>query len=247
MRIRVFSDLHREMEPFDPDSIDCDAIVLAGDIDVKGRGLEWAKTAFNGLPVLYVVGNHEYYGRAYPKHVNDLKQAAFGTNVHVLENDTVTIGSVTFFGCSLWTDFELMGDPRIAGYEATTCMTDYKKIRLSPSYRRMRSIDTATIHRRSRRWLQQALTCHEGQSRVVITHHAPSPRSLLPGYENDLVSAAYASELDEFVAASGANLWIHGHTHNARDYRIGDTRVLCNPKGYPGERTGWDPRLTVEI
>jgi Icc-related predicted phosphoesterase len=81
-----------------------------------------------------------------------------------------------------------------------------------------------------------------------VTHHAPSLQSVADPYKRDLVSAAFASPLDSLVAASKAKLWLHGHVHHACDYRIGDTRVLCNPRGYPGENeNGFDPKLTIEL
>jgi len=235
MFIHILSDLHIEFEPFEPPPTESDVIILAGDIHIGSKGLLWAKESFAGKPVIYVLGNHEYYGKALPKLTEKLKQEAVGSNVHILENDSVIVGDVVFLGCTLWTDFELLGDPRIAGYEATQKMTDYKKIRVSPQYRKLRSIDTAVIHRRSLRWLKKALANHAGKNVVVVTHHAPSKRSLPQWYAEDLLSAAYASHLDEVVASSKVKLWIHGHIHAPRDYVIGATRVVCNPKGYPDE------------
>jgi hypothetical protein len=145
------------------------------------------------------------------------------------------VGDVVFLGCTLWTDFELFGNPKVAGYHATQTMTDYKKIRVSPSYRKLRSIDTAGIHYRSRAWLADQLETHRGARVVVVTHHAPSKRSLPEHFGEDLLSAAYVSHLDGFVERSGARLWVHGHVHTSRDYVIGDTRVVCNPRGYPDE------------
>lgn len=126
-------------------------------------------------------------------------------------------------------------------------MTDYKKIRVSPGYSRLRSIDTAVIHQGSRNWLQSQLE-KESDNTVVITHHAPSSRSLPESRRDDLTSAAYASHLDEVVEQSNAKLWIHGHLHNSSDYRIGKTRVLCNPRGYPDERNDrFAPGLVVSV
>lgn len=105
------------------------------------------------LSLIYILGNHEFYGRAYPKHVNDLKAIVEGTNIHILENDCLVVNGVTFLGCTLWTDFKLFGEPKIAGDEATQIMTDYRKIRVSPNYRKLRSLDTAIIHHKSLRWL----------------------------------------------------------------------------------------------
>ena len=82
----------------------------------------------------------------------------------------------------------------------------------------------------------------------MITHHAPSKRSIPLEFQTDILSAAYASSLDAFVESSGARLWIHGHLHQAQDYFIGNTRVICNPRGYPDEIvTGFSNSLTLEI
>ena len=83
---------------------------------------------------------------------------------------------------------------------------------------------------------------------MVITHHAPSIGSVPRDFHRNPVSAAYASNLDELVEQSGAALWVHGHLHSQSDYRIGNTRVVCNPRGYPDERNpAFVPDLVIEI
>ncbi len=233
MRLQVLSDLHLEFGTFAPPKVDADIIVLAGDIHVGLKAIPWAREHFENYRVLYVLGNHEYYGQALPKHLNRLRELARTSNVRVLENESIVLGDVVFLGCTLWTDFGLFGNPKIAGYHATQEMNDYKKIRVAPAYRKLRSIDTAVIHSRSRAWLVQEFEKHANAKVVVVTHHAPSKRSLPPRFGDDLLSAAYASHLDELVERSKARLWIHGHVHERQDYMIGNTRVLCNPRGYP--------------
>jgi Icc-related predicted phosphoesterase len=247
MKLHILSDLHLEFAPFHPPATDADVVILAGDIHVGKKAIDWAKTNFPDKPVLYILGNHEYYGKAFPKHVEDLKQLAAGSNIHVLENDRHTIGSVTFLGCTLWTDFQLFGDPRIAGAQATERMNDYRKIRVSPEYRKLRSLDTAIIHRKSRRWLESELANQAPQT-VVITHHAPSDRSIPADYQGHMLSAAYASRLDDLVAQSGAALWVHGHIHSQQNYTIGGTPIVCNPRGYPDEpNPQFQPGLTIAL
>jgi Icc-related predicted phosphoesterase len=187
-------------------------------------------------PVLYVLGNHEFYGKAYPKLIESLKEAAKGTNVTILEKDTVRIGDVNFLGCTLWTDFELFGNPRIAGHQCTQIMTDFKKIRLSPKYSKLRSIDVSTIHRRSLQWLKSELEKHRGEKNVVITHHGPSILSLPYEYKEDISSAAYVSNLERVIEEFEPDYWVHGHLHNSSSYQVGSCRVVCNPRGYPRER-----------
>ena len=201
MKLHVLSDIHVEFEAFDAPSTDADVVILAGDIHIGRSGLDWASRQFPDKPVIYVLGNHEYYGKALPRFTEKLRQWAKGTNVHILEQEAISLGGVTFLGCTLWTAFELFGDPRIAGYEATQKMTDYKRIRVSPRYSRLRSIDTAAIHHRSKRWLEGQLEQASGDV-VVVTHHAPSLRSLPEAKHDDLMSAAYVSNLDTFVQPS---------------------------------------------
>jgi Icc-related predicted phosphoesterase len=235
MKLHILSDLHIEYAPFTPPETGADAVILAGDIHSGTKGISWAKDTFPNSAVMYIPGNHEYYGQALPDHTSKLKALAQGSNVRILENDTVVLDEVVFVGCTLWTDFELFGNPRVAGYYATQSMTDYRRIRVNPDYRKLRSLDTAGTHYSSRHWLAQQFEQHRGAKIVVVTHHAPSTKSLPEGYEDDILSAAYASHLDEFVELSGACLWIHGHVHKPVDYLIGTTRVICNPKGYPDE------------
>lgn len=250
MKLHVLSDLHNEFELFEPPKTDADVVILAGDIHIAKKGISWASYSFPKKPVIYVLGNHEYYGRAYPKHINDLKQLAGGTNIHILERDTLTLGDVTFLGCTLWTNFELFGNPRLSGSEATAVMTDYRKIRVSPQYRKLRSLDTAIIHRQSIDWLSQQITDLKAnqQKFVVITHHAPSKQSISKKDKENALSAAYASHLDNFVRDSGATVWIHGHIHYTQNYLIGQTRIIANPKGYPDElNIDFEPNFTVEV
>lgn len=85
------------------------------------------------------------------------------------------------------------------------------------------------------KWLKEEVKKHQGEKFIIVTHHAPSLRSIPKSYRTDSLSAAYASHLDSFVESSGAKLWIHGHIHTQQDYMIGNTRVICNPRGYPNE------------
>ena len=63
-----------------------------------------------------------------------------------------------------------------------------------------------------------------------------SDLSVKPRYEHDYhMNGAYRSNLEDFIVARPQiKLWIHGHTHHEFDYMVGDTRVVCNPRGYVG-------------
>lgn len=127
-------------------------------------------------------------------------------------------------------------------------MNDYQLIRKDPSYSRFRSIDTRIIYNESVKWLEKSLRESKARFNVVVTHHAPSLKSIKGDYKEDLISAAFASNLKDFILRTHPNLWIHGHIHEPSDYYIGKTRVICNPVGYPGENlVGFKKELIFEI
>jgi Icc-related predicted phosphoesterase len=248
MRMRILSDLHLEFAPFQPADVDADVIVLAGDIHTGRNGLEWILRTFPSRPVIYILGNHEFYGHAIPKLALEIKDMARGTNVHLLENDCLEIGNIVFLGATLWTDFGLSGDPVLAEIFAQRGMTDFQRIRLAPGYRRFHPCDARRLHTESFAWLAQQAQAARGKKLVLITHHAPSPRSIPPRFQNHPLNPAFASNLEPFVAACGAALWIHGHIHEHSDYPVGGCRVLANPRGYPNEpNIGFDPTLVIDV
>jgi Icc-related predicted phosphoesterase len=248
MRVHILSDLHLEFAPFQPNNVDSDVVVLAGDVHTGKNGIKWILKAFPERAVIYVLGNHEFYGQKIPKLISEIKEVAQGTNVRVLENDSVEIGDVAFLGATLWTDFRLNGDLVLSEVAAQTGMTDFRRIRVTPSYRRFRPRDARWLHAQSLEWLAQQVEKARGRKIVVVTHHAPSPQSVTSGFQRDQLNPAYASNIEPFIAACGAALWIHGHIHHRADFTVGGTRIVANPRGYPTEtHTGFDPSFVVEV
>ena len=248
MRLHILSDLHIEFAPFAPPKIDADVIVLAGDVDMGLKGMKWARRQWPDTPVIYVLGNHEFYREELPALSDRLRRLCEGTSIHLLENDAVDIGGVTFFGCTLWTDFRLLGDPTAARAVADKGMADYFQISFTGENRCLEAKDTERLHFESRTWLEKRLTTHDSARSVVVTHHAPSARSIPPYHIGSVLNAAFVSDLDSLVDSCSIPLWIHGHTHHCVDYTIGKTRVLSNQRGYPDTPVpGFDPGLVVEI
>jgi len=260
MRILIYSDLHNEFTPFVPEPRVCaaaDVIVLAGDIDLQHYGVDWARelsASHSSKPILMIAGNHEFYGGHFDHTLTDLRQAARGTNVHVMENDSLRLHGARFLGCSLWTDFKLYGAgdaQRQAIEDAHQKMTDFKRISFGPDplhERKLHPLDTLRRHAASRAWLEQEIATAFAGPTVVITHHAPSGESIPLPLRGRSLSPAYASDLEPLMRPS-VPLWIHGHVHESCDYTINGTRVLCNPRGYvpiePNPR--FHPALLVEI
>ncbi len=247
MRIHILSDIHNEFRELAGYGAEADVTVLAGDIDLGEKGFAWARASFTGRPVVYVAGNHEYYGHAMPALTKKLlKQKNRGT-VNFLECTEVTIQGIRFLGCTLWSDFDIAGDKTGSMQASQERMNDYQKIRISPRFRRLKPDDTALRNAASREWLRTEVGKDPSRT-VVVTHHAPSVKSLNPEFSFDPVSGAYASDLEGFIAETQPALWIHGHTHYCVDYAIGKTRIVSNQRGYPHMPvSGFDPGLVVEV
>lgn len=248
MKIHLLSDLHLEFGkmPRSYAAPECDVVVLAGDIATGVVGVMWAAETFK-VPVVYVPGNHEYYGkRIYAEHLQRLRDKASGTNVTVLNNDSITIGDVTFLGATLWTDHDLYGAAPLSRRVAQEKMYDYKTICISERTL-LTAEDTELLHKESRYFLSEAL--RQPGRKVVITHHAPSEMSCLPKYKGDTLTPGFASRLENLICDTSPLLWVHGHMHNSSDYTICDTRVVCNPRGYVGHELNADfnPTFVVEI
>jgi len=248
MKIQVLSDLHQEFGFVDLKFSDVDVIVFAGDVNLGVKGIQWIQSVISTTPVIYVLGNHEYYKGSYPKTLKKIIDLAEGTNIHVLENRAVTLDGVTFHGATLWTDFELFGNARATGIVCQDKMNDYKMIRRDPSYSKLRSIDTYTMHRSSLKWLVESLESSVTAKNIVVTHHAPSMQSVPDIYRENVVSAAYASNLEETILKYQPVYWIHGHIHEPKIYQVGATTVLCNPHGYIDEPyRGFNANLVITV
>lgn len=244
MRIRVLSDLHLEVAPFDPPAAAAEVVVLAGDIHNGAAGVEWARRHF-AAPVIFVAGNHEPFDAEFHATATALRAAAAGSNVHVLDCGETVLGGVRFLGCTLWSDFALYGPAgrEIALESLRRIAPDFRVIAFGG--RRFTTDDWLALHHAHRAWLAARLAAPFAGPTVVVTHFLPHPGSIAPRFATHPLNPAFASDLGPLLAR--ASLWIHGHTHAARDYRVEGARVVCNPRGYPGEPTGFRPDLVVTL
>ncbi|MBR0793052.1 metallophosphoesterase [Bradyrhizobium manausense] len=274
MRLWVMSDIHLELTrgwdlPPAEARPDFDVMIVAGDLIPRAeRGVGWLLERVPGRPVVYVMGNHEPYGEDIDIDLEKARTAAAGTNIHVLQNDTVRVGNVIFAGATLWTDFALHGDPHGAMVLAGDRMNDFKKIRRNSYKERFLPHHALTRHVKSWAFLEAEMRKPRGQDRlVVVTHHAPVRQmssaasrrgidyALDPAYRSDLTRLMVPAPDEGRGALRPADLWLYGHTHESFDAVIGETRVVSNAKGYgpwaPSMRTWdnphFDERLIIEI
>ena len=251
MKIRVLSDLHLELHDWDPPDVEADIIVLAGDIHSGARGVEWARRQFPLMPILYVPGNHEFYGRDMQETLSDLQKAGRRCGVDVLHGRGVAIGGVRFLGATLWTDFALHGSDvpalRRAMSDAKHGISDFSVIRHG-GHGLFRPEHARAMHLEQVHWIREALADEFPGPAVLVTHHLPHPRSIHRRYWGSSLNPSFASDLSHMMGPPVA-VWIHGHTHESCDYVEEGTRVVCNPRGYgPFElNAAFDPILTIKV
>ena len=243
MRIQPVSDLHLE---FDQDHgrrfattlpVLGDVLVLAGDILPIRRPphvremLAWFCDRFP--QVVYVPGNHEYY-KTSPAAASALlaSSAREFPNLHLLDGAVTEIEGTRFVGATLW----FPPTPDEAEYRGS--LMDFALIESFVPW-------VHEAHAGNVAFLEQNVR----KGDVVITHFVPHPRSVAPQYEGSPLNRFFlAPDVAPLVEERGARLWIHGHTHISFDYQVGDTRVVCNARGYPAEPgTSMNPELVIEV
>ena len=259
LRIQLASDLHLEMlgrsfldERLIAPAAGADLLVLAGDIANGTRAIElfaqWP------VPVLYLAGNHEFYGQRWEETRADLRRAARGTSVLFLDNEVAdlsvfehwsaarnqVLSRVRFLGTTLWTDYRYNAGKtqRQLMEHAELRISDHRVIRTAGG--RFTAAQALSDHELSRAWLEHELAQPFDGKTVVLTHHAPHPLSVHPRYlsmDSLATNAAFVSDLTPLLEK--ADLWCHGHVHDSFDYQVGRCRVVANPLGYARTQMRW--------
>jgi predicted phosphodiesterase len=247
MQIQLVSDLHTEFHADSGmalvsrqlDNTDVDVLVLAGDV-VCWKHYEEASKVLSVLcerypHVVYVTGNHEYYGSSFDNVRMLIEKVArkYPNKFHWLENSSVVIDGQRFIGCTLW-----FPEPTTAvRFLNRKFLSDYSQIKdFEP--------EVYNKHRFSCGYLFEEIK----KTDIVITHHMPSYRLVAPEYISSSLNNFFAVNLDELLVG-GCKLWVCGHTHTGFDTTVFNTRVICNPLGYPREKSAFsfNPHLIVEV
>lgn len=270
MFISLVSDLHLDISGFQ-EMPGGDVLILAGDIcEAKELGKEFHSTkSLDRKPgafpcydffhyecakykkVFYVLGNHEHYRGRFDK-TKEFIQSMMPDNVTVLENEVVEYEGVMFMGSTLWTN--LNNGDSLTMYHIKQMMNDYKVIQFHDTvknvYHKLPPEVTFKTHVHTMQYFREMLSIHRDKPFVVITHHAPSFMSTPPRFKHEhTMNGGYASDLSEDILDNeNIRVWVHGHMHDPVDYKIGETRVLSNPRGYvPYEGDEFLPGFYFEV
>jgi predicted phosphohydrolase len=245
MKIAYASDLHIEFYKRYPQELlsfpaDSDVIVLAGDIDVGLRVVDSVQRIADDHPsavIIWVAGNHEFYRTNIDEQIDAFREAFAGNpRIHFLENDRVDLGGVSFLGCTLWTDFTVLGakDQRRAFDIARRSLTDFVLIEMGDG-RRYTPEAAALRFEESHGFLAAQLERCDPENTVVVTHFPPGMETRNTNFETDLLTAYFQTSATDLLGNNGPSLWIYGHNHFSNDLQIGKTRVVSNQLGYPNE------------
>lgn len=249
MKFKLLSDLHTEFWAGDGPEFtygDEDVLVLAGDIAVGASAVSLEIEYFLklGFPhVVYTPGNHDYWGSHMSVFEDELTELCKGLPVTLLfgRGERVTIKDVTFFGGTLWTNFNR--DP-IAMHAAKAMINDYRQIR---NYSVMNTVRLNDQHVDNIKFLYE----NTPGKKVIVTHFLPALASVHAKYRSssDILNSYYANNLDDWLSEMSDTVWVHGHTHESMDYSLGSTRVVCNPYGYHGYETNklHNPNKVIEV
>lgn len=262
-RLWIISDVQADANGgfgmFAPTEIpEADVLVIAGDFHPPLH-LSIASLSKISLriPVVYVPGNRDYYGRRVMQDeliaARHAANAPQGKGIHILSDQTVEIAGTRFIGSTLWTDMALDGGPDSWGMNA---IADFEAIKTQPpesAPRNFHPSDYPILHRRSRAFIEKTLAEPFDGPTVVVSHHSPHPNSIGEKYQanTDGANALFHSDLSEIMEGADApDMWVHGATHQMADYTVGKTRVLSNPHGYIRhgalENPHFDPTMVVE-
>jgi Icc-related predicted phosphoesterase len=154
-------------------------------------------------------------------------------NIYFLEDQVKEIDGVLFIGTTLWTDMNQ--NDWHTKYQVKHGISDFRIIKNDRNgYHNLHPDDVIVRHNKSLEFIKNTVA-NTSKKIVVVTHHAPSDMSVADCYKSDhLMNGAYRTNVEEFIMDSNITHWYHGHTHFPFDYMLGNTRVVCNPRGYIG-------------
>ena len=238
MKIQIASDLHLEMrrpQPYPPIGdfspvAGRDVLVLAGDIGVDLGAWPFIERELNRSPVIYVPGNHEYYSWQTHEDTDEAWRckARDCADLHYLTGEAISLHGVRFWGGPWFSDFFGRQDRRYA-HAIANGVNDFSE--RFDDFGRWTVARHVEEHARQTRLLLE----HAGRLDVVVTHWPPTVHAIAPRFHGNHFNGYFVNDREDLVKEVGAQCWISGHVHDAYEARVGETRVIGNPAGYPNE------------
>lgn len=265
MKIQVVSDLHIEMKPYALHRhADADVLVLAGDIIALQNNCDKLYHLENivkhiNIPIVYVTGNHEYYGFGKVKQSNKIIKTLEQKypHFHFLDNEVWIYNDVEFIGSTLWSDFDLSPNRSWFAEAVQQYIADFSQILSDEDPRgRMSGREMINLNHVARQFIDMAVRNKNGLKKVVVTHYVPTIESVGEQWKGNSLNPYFVCNCESLMP--GVHTWIHGHTHCSFDYQLVrkhasghvlvDTHIVCNPRGYDKEnRNKFDGQKIIEV
>ena len=254
MRIQYASDLHLEfadnwrvLKQEEPMNVRGDILVLAGDIGYLGDDnyqthpfWDWASE--NYQQVIVALGNHEFYKFYDLSSMHDGLIGEIRPNIHYYYNVVVHIQDIDIIVSTLWANITLED-----AYITEHSVTDFRRILYGEDI--LTFADFNREHKRCLEFIKQSVADSTAKHKIVVTHHVPSFQLMSPEFQGSRINGAFTVELADYIATSGIDYWIYGHSHRNIDKTIGTTRCICNQFGYAfhNEHLTFDGNKYIEI
>ena len=249
MRIQALSDLHGYLPKI---SQDADLLILAGDVATTPRKVGEMFSQIREMtkaPIVYVMGNHEFYDNVFPNSTKDYKHVTNSiSDAHLLDDEEFIFNGFSILGSTLWTDY----DHQRGVAQAVFGINDFDLISAigeKGNYRKVTPEDFIKAHVSSKRWLSNQLCDNQenGVKTIVVTHHMPSFSLISSQFKGSSLNGAFAVDLDNLITEYEPMLWVYGHTHSFKDVNLWNTRCVCNAYGYRGETTHYKQNYLLEV
>lgn len=250
MKIKLLSDLHHE---FRPDTFEHqqflkyqgeDLLVLAGDIAVGAKNVATVLDLFikaGHKQIVYVPGNHEYYGGRYTEVHQELVDVCKqrGEWVTLLQPGVKLIhGDLVVVGGTLWTNF---GEDNTTQTLAGETISDFSAIK------DFKTQMAKHLYYSDLAWIKRVCEQHDNKRKLIITHFLPALECVSAKYARNPLNSYFANDLGSWISGLDRAVWLYGHTHDCADFMLGNTRLVCNPLGYPNEHNQFDNFKTVIV
>ena len=260
MKIQFVSDLHLEFPENrtfldkHPLEVKGDILLIAGDTayldlpdsdeDTYSQYTFWDWASEHYRQVIVCFGNHDFYGYYDLATMTDGYCKEIRPNVHAYYNCVVHLDDIDVIVSTLWAHIEPYN-----AYMTERGVNDFYRIKYNGH--RLSSDDFNHEHERCLQFVQQSVEESVAKRRIVLTHHVPTQLCTAPEFRDSLINGAFTVELGDYIAISGIDYWIYGHSHRNIDAHIGDTHILSNQLGYVshGEhlRNGFSAGRYIEV